>query len=84
MYGYLLKNKNGEYLKTLDTANSKIDFTTNVNEARNYAGRPGGGAWDAENEFQFIKYYFGKEYGDKVNTLKCVYEEWDNPPLVLI
>ena len=77
MHGYFLKNSDGEFLKTLDTANQKLEFTKKVEEARNYAGRPGGGKWDAENEFQFIKHYFEEEYGNKVSSLVCVYEEWE-------
>jgi len=76
MYGYLLQNSNGEYLKTLDTANSTLEFTNEPSEARNYAGRPGGGQWDAENEKQYLEFHFKDEYGDKVTTLHCVYKEW--------
>ena len=76
MYGYLLQNSNGEYLKTLDTAEGKIDFTKEPSEARNYAGRPGGGQWDAENEKAYLSFHFGKEYEDRVYTLKCVFKEW--------
>jgi hypothetical protein len=74
--GYLLKNSNNEYLKTLDTAEGKIEFTKEPNEARNYAGRPGGGRWDADNEKEYLTFHFGEEYGDRVETLECVYEEW--------
>jgi hypothetical protein len=76
MYGYLLQNSNDEYLKTLDTANGKLEFTKEPSEARNYAGRPGGGQWDAENEKQYLEFHFKDEYGDKVTTLHCVYREW--------
>ena len=76
MYGYLLQNSNDEYLKTLDTANGKLEFTNEPSEARNYAGRPGGGQWDAENEKQYLEFHFKDEYGDKVTTLHCVYREW--------
>lgn len=40
MGGYLLQNSNDEYLKTLDTAEGRIEFTTEPSEARNYNGRP--------------------------------------------
>lgn len=40
MHGYLLQNSNDEYLKTLDTAEGKIEFTKEPSEARNYAGLP--------------------------------------------
>lgn len=76
MYGYLLQNSNDEYLKTLDTANGKLEFTKEPSEARNYADRPGGGQWDAENEKQYLEFHFKDEYGDKVTTLHCVYREW--------
>lgn len=76
MNGYLLQNSNEEYLKVLDTANGTIEFTKEPSEARNYAGRPGGGQWDAENEKQYLSFHFGEEYGDRVNTLRCVYREW--------
>ena len=77
MHGYFLKNSNGEFLETLDTANEKITFTKNVKKARNYIGRPGGGRWDADNEREFIIFHFQDEYKDKVTTLECTYEEWD-------
>jgi len=76
MNGYLLQNSNEEYLKVLDTANGTIEFTKEPSEARNYIGRPGGGQWDAENEKQYLSFHFGEEYGDRVNTLRCVYREW--------
>ena len=77
MNGYFLQNSNEEFLKTLDTAEGKITFTKDFKEARNYIGRPGGGQWDAENEKGYLDFHFGKEYGDRVKTLRCVYKEWD-------
>lgn len=76
MRGYFLKNNKGEYLKELDTAQGKISFTNDFKEAYNYIGRPGGGAWDADNEKLFIKFHFGEEYGDRVNTLSVCSHEW--------
>lgn len=76
MYGYFLQNSNEEYLKVLDTANGTIEFTKDYKEARNYAGRPGGGQWDADNEKQYLTFHFEEEYGDRVSSLKCVYKEW--------
>lgn len=76
MDGYFLQNSDGEYLKTLDTANAKIDFTTDPSEARNYRGRPGGRQWDAENEKQYLVFHFKDEYGEKVTSLHCVYKDW--------
>ena len=77
MNAYLLKNSDGEYLKTLDTAEGKIEFTKEMSEGRNYMGRPGGGRWDADNEKEYLIFHFGQEYGDRVKTLECVYEEWE-------
>ena len=77
MNGYLLQNSNDEYLKTLDTAEGKIEFTKEPSEARNYLGRPGGGQWDAENEKQYLDFHFGEEYGERVTSLRCVYREWE-------
>lgn len=76
MNGYFLQNKNGEYLKTLNTAEGVIEFTNDYTEARNYINRPGGGQWDADNEKQYLDFHFADEYGDKVKTLKPVYKEW--------
>lgn len=75
MNGYFLQNNDGEFIKTLDTANGELEFTNDFREARNYKGRPGGGQWDAENEKYFICFHFKDKYGDKVNTLQCVYRE---------
>jgi len=77
MQGYFLRNSNDEYLKALDTAEGKIEFTNDFKEARNYIGRPGGGQWDAENEKQYLEFHFGEEYGDRVTSLRCTYREWD-------
>ena len=75
-HGYFLQNQDNEYLKALNTAEGTVEFTTSLDEACNYKGRPGGGQWDALNEKEFITYHFSDEYGDKVNTLECVYKEW--------
>lgn len=72
MSGYFLKNEKGEYLSKLDGANHKLEFTTDVEKAKNYAGMPGGGFWDAENEQQFIQFHFKDEYKERVTTLKVV------------
>lgn len=79
--GYFLINDDEEYLKTLDTANEKLEFTKNLSEARNYSGRPGGGQWDAENEKQFLVFHFKDTYGSKVESLHCVYKEEDEREL---
>jgi hypothetical protein len=72
---YLLQNSKEEYLKTLDTAEGKIEFTKEPSEARNYSSRPGGGQWDADNEKQYLVFHFGEEYGERVTSLHCVYRE---------
>lgn len=76
--GYFLQNINGKYLKVLDTANGKLEFTEDVKEAKNYIERPGGGNWDANNEKAFLDFHFGEEYGDEVKTLASVYREWED------
>ena len=74
--GYFLINNDGEYLKKLDTANSKLEFTTDINEAKNYYNDPGGGQWSSDNERHFLNFHFKDDYGEKVTTLKGTYEEW--------
>lgn len=39
-HGYFLQNQDNEYLKALNTAEGTIEFTTNLDEACNYKGRP--------------------------------------------
>lgn len=72
---WLLKNSKGEYIKRIDTANAKLEFTTDRKKAYNYSGLPGGGQWDADNQKYFIIYHFKKEFGDRVTTLKVVHED---------
>lgn len=73
--GWFLINSDKEYIKTIDTKNSKIEFTNNVDEALDYEGRPGGGHWSAANDKDFIAFHFKDEYGDKVTTLTPVCED---------
>ena len=54
MYGYVLVNKDGEYLKEIDGANAKLEFTSDLNEAKNYDGMPGGGEWFSNQDREFI------------------------------
>ena len=65
---YTLRNQDNEFVKEIDTANKKLIFTTDPNEAINYCTRMGGGEWNANNEKEFIQFHF-KELGDKVSTL---------------
>ena len=77
MEGVLLKNDDGEYIKTIDTANGKLEFTHNPSEAKNYNGMMGGAEWSSNNEKEFIIFHFKDEYQDKVTTLQSTYERWD-------
>jgi hypothetical protein len=70
--GYYLKNSNGEYVKSIDGA--KLVLTKEPSEAYDYAKMPGG-EWSANNEKLYINYHYGKEFGERVKTLTCVYEE---------
>jgi len=68
MCGYFLCNDDGVYVKSLDTANHKLEFTNDINEANNYTG----GTWFAETALDFLKFHF-KEHKDVLNTMKCKY-----------
>lgn len=63
--GYFLRNEEGEYIKEIDTANHKLEFTTDIEEAKNYQG-----TWFAETELDFLKFHF-KEQMKKFETMKC-------------
>lgn len=67
----LLKNDKEQYLKEINTANQKVIFTNNKNEAKTYSGE-----WFAETELEFINFHF-KEQED-VKTLHMIYENVDN------
>ena len=68
--GYYLRNDKGEYVKSLDTENHALEFTTNKDEAKNYTN----GSWFAETELDFLKFHF-KEFKDILDTMYCKYEE---------
>ena len=70
MCGYFLRNDNGDYVKSLDTENHKLEFTKDVNEAKNYTN----GSWFAETELDFLKFHF-KEQKEILDTMYCKYEE---------
>lgn len=76
MYGYVLVNKDGEYLKEIDGANAKLEFTSDLNEAKNYDGMPGGGEWFSNQDREFIVRHFKEEYGERATTLRTKYMEW--------
>jgi hypothetical protein len=70
MCGYFLRNDKGEYVKSLDTENHVLEFTTDANEAKNYTN----GSWFAETELDFLRFHF-KEFKDTLDTMYCKYEE---------
>lgn len=70
MCGYFLRNDDGEYVKSLNTKEHKLEFTTDIYKAKNYIN----GSWFAETELAFLKFHF-KEYKDKLSTMSCRFEE---------
>lgn len=71
MCGYFLRNDNGDYVKSLDTENHVLEFTKDVNEAKNYIE----GTWFAETELDFLKFHF-KEQKEILDTMYCKFEEY--------
>lgn len=71
MSGYFLCNDKGEYVKSLDTKEHKLEFTTDIDKAKNYTN----GSWFAETELDFLKFHF-KEYKDKLSTMACRCEDY--------
>jgi len=71
MCGYFICNDNGEYVKSLDTENHTLEFTNDINEAKNYVS----GSWFAETELDFLKFHF-KDFKDKLDTMSCQYKEF--------
>lgn len=72
MRGYTLKNKEKQlYLKSIDTKNETIEFTSNVNEAKVYDG----GEWFANTELEYIQFHFPQEE-EILNGMVPYYEEW--------
>ena len=63
----LLKNDNGQFLKSIDTVNQKAIFTKDKYDARSYDGE-----WFAETELEFVKFHFKKQ--EQVESLHMVYE----------
>lgn len=69
--GCYLKNKMGEYVKSIEEAH--LELTTNINEAYDYERNPGGGDWSSKNEKIYIEFHYGDEFGDRVHTLETFY-----------
>lgn len=73
-----LKNKYGEYVQKVDTANEKLYLTKDETQAQSYSGRPGGGEWDANNEKEFLIHYFEDEFKDRVTSLTVAWVDNNN------
>ena len=56
----VLKNENGVMIKSIDTANTKLELTTDPKEAFNYIN----GEWFAKSELEFLQFHYKKEYPD--------------------
>ena len=56
----VLKNENGVMIKSIDTANTKLELTTDPKEALNYIN----GEWFAKSELEFLQFHYKKEYPD--------------------
>lgn len=65
---YLLKNDEGQYLSDIDSAESKVTFTTVQKDAKQY----GGGEWFADTELEYVKFHFKDR--PEVATLHVVRE----------
>jgi hypothetical protein len=56
----VLKNENGVMIKSIDTANTKLELTTDPKEAFNYIN----GEWFAKSELEFLQFHYKEEYPD--------------------
>ena len=56
----VLKNENGVMIKSIDTANTKLELTTDPKEALNYVN----GEWFAKSELEFLQFHYKEEYPD--------------------
>lgn len=56
----VLKNENGVMIKSIDTANTKLELTTDPKEAFNYIN----GEWFAKSELEFLQFHYKAEYPD--------------------
>ena len=67
--GFILGNNDKNlYIKDIDTANHKLEFTEDPNEAKMYEG-----GWYADVALDFIKFHFKNE--EKVKALRSMYYE---------
>ncbi len=70
MSGYVIRNREGQYVKSLNTEDHILEFTNKPSEAKIYDG----GSWFAETELDFLKFHF-KEFKDILDTMEPRYEE---------
>jgi hypothetical protein len=56
----VLKNEKGVMIKSIDTANTKLELTTDPKEAFNYIN----GEWFAKSELEFLQFHYKEEYPD--------------------
>ena len=56
----VLKNEKGVMIKSIDTANTKLELTTDPKEAFNYVN----GEWFAKSELEFLQFHYKEEYPD--------------------
>ena len=64
----VLKTNDGVMIKSIDTANTTLELTTDVDEAYNYVN----GEWFAKSELEFLQFHFKKDY-PQVMEMHC---EW--------
>lgn len=64
----VLKTNDGVMIKSIDTANTTLELTTDVSEAYNYVN----GEWFAKSELEFLQFHFKKDY-PQVMEMHC---EW--------
>lgn len=70
----VLKNENGVMIKSIDTANTKLELTTDPKEAFNYVN----GEWFAKSELEFLQFHYKEEYPDVTTmTVQWVYDTDD-------
>lgn len=54
----VLRNEKGVMVKSIDTANTKLELTTDPKEALNYSQ----GDWFARSELEFLQFHYKDEY----------------------
>lgn len=70
----VLKNENGVMIKSIDTANTKLELTTDPKEAFNYVN----GEWFAKSELEFLQFHYKEEYPDVTTmTVQWVSDDED-------